>query len=75
MERQLMEKPIAVKRKELKEKLIDLANNETLPAILMADIFAQVAEAVAQMAEYQEKKELAEWNAYIAEGTSETENG
>ena len=75
MERQLMEKPIAVKRKELKEKLIDLANNETLPAILMADIFAQVAEAVAQMAEYQEKKELAEWNAYIAEGTGETENG
>ncbi len=63
-----MEKPISVKRKELKEKLIDLANNETLPAILMTDIFAQVAEAVARMAEYQEKKEMAEWNSYLEKG-------
>lgn len=65
-----MEKPIAVKRKELKEKLIDLANNETLPAILMTDIFAQVAEAVAHMAEYQEKKEMAEWNAFLERAES-----
>lgn len=62
-----MEKPISVKRKELKEKLIDLANNETLPAILMVDIFSQVTEAVCRMAEYQEKKETAEWNKFLEE--------
>lgn len=62
-----MEKPIAIKRKELKEALINIANNCELPAILMVDIFAHVTEAVSNMAEYQEKKETAEWNKFLEE--------
>ena len=60
-----MEKPISVKRDELKHKLLDIINNETLPAILMLDIFSQAYDGLVQLAEYQEKKEKAEWNAYI----------
>lgn len=56
-----MEKPISIKRKELAEKLLDIANNEDIPAILMVDIFNQVAMAVSQMAEYQSAKEEEEW--------------
>lgn len=60
-----MDKPISIKRKELSEKLIAIANSETLPAILMVDIFQQVTEAVSRMAEYQSKKEEAEYNAWL----------
>lgn len=62
-----MEKPVSIKRKELSQKLLDIANNEDLPAILMVDIFAQVTDAVSRMAEFQSKKEEAEWNAYLSE--------
>lgn len=61
-----MDKPISVKRKELSEKLIAIANSETLPAILMVDIFQQVTDAVSRMAEYQSKKEEAEYNAWLS---------
>jgi hypothetical protein len=69
-----MEKPVSVKRKELTEKLLNIANNEDLPAILMVDIFNQVAMAVAQMAEYQEKKEMAEWNSYLERAESDEQD-
>ena len=67
-----MEKPVSVKRKELSEKLIAIANSETLPAILMVDIFQQVTDAVSRMAEFQSKKEEAEYNAWL---NSESEKG
>lgn len=60
-----MEKPVSIKRKELSQKLLDIANNEDLPAILMVDIFAQVADAVSRMAEFQSKKEEAEYNEWL----------
>ena len=60
-----MDKPISIKRRELSEKLINIANTEALPAILMVDIFQQVTEAVSRMAEYQSKKEEAEMEGYM----------
>lgn len=59
------DKPISVKREELKSKLLYIVNSETLPAILMVDIFSKVTEAVSQLAEYQAKKEIAEWNSHV----------
>lgn len=60
-----MEKPISIKRRELAKKLLDIANLEDIPAIMMVDIFSQVTDAVSKMAEYQSRKEEAEWNNYL----------
>ena len=60
-----MEKPISIKRRELAKKLLDIANSEDIPAIMMVDIFSQVTDAVSKMAEYQSRKEEAEWNNYL----------
>ena len=66
-----MEKPVSIKRKELAEKLLNIANNEDLPAILMVDIFNQVAAAVSQMAEYQSAKEEEEWHKQMQQSESD----
>jgi len=56
-----MDKPITVREKEFKEKLLELVNNSGLPLSLIEYILKDICGAVEQAHKQAEEKEWQEW--------------